>query len=168
MSDLERIFIAIDDSEASKKALSYVGRIIGTCRNYEIHVCHILQPCPTELLEFPGAEDSKEEERMDAEVVAKQQQWAAEQEKSAEGLLEESRAILLAAGAAVETVSTHSRMPIDHQGLPAEILAAASENSCHTIAVGRESFSRFKSLLSKHVGDELVRKAKGATIWVIE
>jgi nucleotide-binding universal stress UspA family protein len=166
MTDPERILIAIDGSEASARACHYVGQMVCRCRNYEIHLAHVLRAHPPELLEFPGAKDSKERERHDAEIAVAKARLIAEQQTSARPLLEAARRTVVESGA--EAVYTHFQIPTAHEGLVTDILDAANEHGCRTIALGRRSFSWFKSLLQKHVDDELVHRADGFTVWVIE
>ena len=57
---------------------------------------------------------------------------------------------------------------VNHEDLVNDILQAGRKDGCSTIVVGRESFSWLKEMFHHHVADELVRKAHGLTIWVVE
>ena len=48
------------------------------------------------------------------------------------------------------------------------VLGSAAEADCRTIVVGRESFGRFREFLEGHVSDEIVRRARSRTVWVVE
>src|SRR5438093_9703499 len=63
MSNAKHILIAVDDSEASYRAVTYVGSIIGGCEGFRVCLLHALSPLPRELLEFGGSEDPQQEER---------------------------------------------------------------------------------------------------------
>jgi K+-sensing histidine kinase KdpD len=57
---------------------------------------------------------------------------------------------------------------VNREDLVNDIVDAGRTSGCRTIVVGRDSFSWLKRVLRRHVADELVRKAKGFTVWVVE
>jgi hypothetical protein len=57
MNNAKRILIAIDDSDASYHAVTYVGSIIGGREDFRVCLLHALPPLPRELLEFGGSSD---------------------------------------------------------------------------------------------------------------
>jgi len=52
--------------------------------------------------------------------------------------------------------------------LVSEILEAAREENCDTIVVGRETFTGLDRIFKRHVADDLIRRGRGYTIWVVE
>jgi hypothetical protein len=63
MSNAKYMLIAVDDSEAPYRAVTYVGSIISGCEGFRVCLLHALPPLPRELLEFGGSEDPQQEER---------------------------------------------------------------------------------------------------------
>jgi hypothetical protein len=63
MSNAKYMLIAVDDPEASYRAVTYVGNIISGCEGFRMCLLHALPPLPRELLEFGGSEDPQQEER---------------------------------------------------------------------------------------------------------
>ena len=57
------ILIAIDHSEATYRAVTYVAQIIGGREEFRILLLHVPEPMPPKLLEFGGAENPVEEQR---------------------------------------------------------------------------------------------------------
>ena len=65
MKRTKRILVAVDDSKASMRAVSYVASIIQARRKYAVCLLHVLRPLPPELMEFGGSEDPEEEEKLE-------------------------------------------------------------------------------------------------------
>jgi nucleotide-binding universal stress UspA family protein len=51
--------------------------------------------------------------------------------------------------------------------VPEDILAAAREHECDTVAVGCRHLSKVMSLLRGSVSTDLVHKADALTLWVV-
>jgi len=52
--------------------------------------------------------------------------------------------------------------------LAQDVVNAAAAEGCDTIVVGRRGLSRMRELLLGSVSDEVVHKASGLTVWVVE
>lgn len=164
----KRILVAVEDSEASKRAVTYVAKLIGGRQGFSVRLFHVLAPLSPELLETPGSEDMAEEAKLEKEVQDAQAQWLAVAERAAQPVFAQAKSILSEAGVPSEAIETHISTSITRQEVATDILEAAQAGKCGTIVVGRSSFSRFKELFRHHVADELVRNAQGMTIWVVE
>jgi hypothetical protein len=66
MSICHNLLIAVDDSAAIARAVTYVASIIDRHRDVRLHLLHIA-PIPPEFLEFEGSEDVQVEENREAE-----------------------------------------------------------------------------------------------------
>jgi nucleotide-binding universal stress UspA family protein len=163
-----KILIAVDDSEASSRAVAYVATLIGGKKGFSVRLFHVLTPLSPELLEFVGSENTDVEERMEAEERAAQARWIKAAEKAAQPVFTQAESILRKAGVPLEAVETQFSTSVSNQDMVADILEEARASQCGTIVVGRESFSKLKELFRHHVGDELLRKGQGFTIWVVE
>ncbi len=171
MDASKNILIAIDNSEASSRAVAYVARMIAGKRGFRVRLFHALAPFPPGLREFEWAEDPKlREETPDKKVKEAEDQWVAQSEKAAQPVFARAKSVLRKARMPARAVETQiSPWSLD-QDLATKILEAARANQCGTIVVGRGSFSGLRELLHKHVhvADELIRKAQGFTLWVVE
>lgn len=54
---LDTSLIAIDDSDASRRAVKYVSKFVGRRKGFRICLVHVLRPLPPALLEHGGSED---------------------------------------------------------------------------------------------------------------
>lgn len=163
-----KIFIAIDDSRASTRAVSYVARLFGRRRGFRFYVVHVLPPLPSELLEHGGSEDPSKEVRLGVELRAEQQLWIAAAKKAAREGLNRAQANLRNSGIPAGAVQVLFCEPADGRDAADEILQKAHKCKCRTIVVGRESVSWFHEMFSKHLAEELLRRGKGFSIWVVQ
>jgi nucleotide-binding universal stress UspA family protein len=163
-----RILVAVDESEASSRVVSYVATVVGNREGFHIRLFHVLAALPPGLLEFAGSEKKETEEKMEAEEQAAQARWLEEMEKAAQPVFTKAQTILQGAGVPAQAVETQFSTSVNKQDVAADILEEARASRCGTIVVGRESFSRLRELFQQHVADELIRKSHGFTIWVVE
>ena len=166
--DTNKILIAVDDSEASSRAVAYVATLIGGRRGFSVRLLHVLAPLSPELLEFAGSENMDVEESIEAEKRVAQAWWIEEAEKAAQPMFTKADSILRTAGVPPEVVEMQFSTSVSTQDVVSNILEAARVSQCGTIVVGRKSFSTLKEFFHDHLNDELVRKGQGFTIWVVE
>jgi nucleotide-binding universal stress UspA family protein len=164
----KKILVAVDDSEASTRAVRYVGSIVGRKRGFVARLLHVLNPLPPELREFRGAENGNEEVKLEGELIEKQEPLIARSESEAWPALERAKSILKKAGMPAEAIETEFWESVSRGDLANDILEVGRLNDCGTIVVGRESFSWLREMFHHHVADELVRKGQGFTLWVVE
>ena len=168
MNRKEKILVAIDGGLTSSEVLKYVGRMISGKKGLEVCVLHLLPPLPPQLREFRGSEDPEKEQELDREVGARGRRWAQEADIAAQAVLEEAASVLKRAGVSSNSVQRIVRQLVNHEDLSEDILETAQTNGCHTIVVGRSSFPWLKDIFHHHVADEIVKRAKAMTIWVVE
>src|SRR5918912_1187811 len=141
METSKNILVAVDYSEASDRAVSYVAQITGGSKGFQILLFHIPAPMPPGLLEFGGAEDPRPERRAEADLRRAQAAWVEQVEKTAQPIFAKAKSILYQAQVPEEVVKTQVFTPPAEQDLDTSILEAARVNGCGTVVVGRESFS---------------------------
>jgi len=168
MGGKRNILIALDDSEASLKAVKYVADLIGGVADLSIYLVHVLPPLPPDLLEFGGAEDPHQEARMESRLHQEQAVWAKEECDKVRPLFQRAKDILLRAGVKKEAIQPHHCLSVNRWELARNIMEAAEARNCETIVVGRRAFHGLHKLLGHHVSDHLLRKCEGLTIWVVE
>ena len=170
MNTSGHILVAVDDSEASDRAVAYVGALIGGRQGYRVRLLHILPPLPPSLLEVGGSENPAIEQREETTIHNQQATWLAEAEKQARPALQRARSGLRQANVPDQAIETEFVVSINGQSMVTDILDAAKTSQCGTIVVGRESFHGLQAFFAHHhhVGDELVAKGHGVTIWVVK
>jgi nucleotide-binding universal stress UspA family protein len=163
-----RILVAIDDSPASRRAVTYVAKLVGRRRGFRLYVVHVLPPLPTELLEHGGSEDPTKETRLEVNLKSEQQLWISAAKKAAQKGLNKARTSLRRAGISAGAVQALFSEPADGRDAADAILQMAHECKCHTIVVGRQSVSWFHELFSKELAEELLRRGKGFSVWLVQ
>ncbi len=93
MGETNKILVAIEDSEASMKAVAYVAEIV---RGHEaIHIClfHALPPIPPRLLEYGGTEDPQKEHVLHTELKSAQTEWIEKAKDAVQPAMTRARAM---------------------------------------------------------------------------
>jgi nucleotide-binding universal stress UspA family protein len=167
MGSTNKILLAIEDSEASMKAVAYVAEMV---RNREaIHVClfHALPPIPPRLLEYGGAEDPQKEQVFRTELKSAQSEWIEKAKDAVQPSITRARAILQDYGVSQSQISTHFSHTIHKLDIVREILNAAEQSHCGTVVVGRHRLPWVQDLFHHHTGEGLVEQAQELTVWVV-
>lgn len=168
MSALHRILVAVDDSEASNRAVTYVAEMLGRRRGFGVLLAHVLPPVPPEFREFGGSEDPDKERQLTAELHAARAHWIEAVQRAAQPVLERAKAILRDAHVPASAIDTHCAPEMSGKDVMADILQVAQQHNCNTIVVGRESLLGLQKLIQPHVADALIHRGRGMTIWVVE
>jgi nucleotide-binding universal stress UspA family protein len=164
MSVCHNLLIAVDDSEETARAVTYVASIVGRHREVRLHLFHAA-PIPPEFLEFGGSENPQGEDNREAELAKSRLGYL---EDLPQAVFARAQAILDRAGVPAGAVETHFLTTIDGEDLIQNLLEAARTSACDTIVVGRQSHSWLRELVQHHLADELVRQGEGLTVWVVE
>jgi hypothetical protein len=163
-----RMMVVVSESAASERALAYVARVLGGRRGVQVCLARALPPVPPALLEFGGAENPREEIRREAELRAKRRAWRTAATNTVRRSLDGARQTLRGGGVPPHRIRTHLFDPADGRDTAEEILCTARARHYRTVVVGRESASRIRGFLSRDLAEELVHRAKGLTVWVVE
>jgi nucleotide-binding universal stress UspA family protein len=143
------ILIAVDKSDNSRRAVEYVGGLLGGLPGFRATILHVI-PEPEEDY-FPTA---KEKEA-----------WLEREYKRIEALLEEYRKILIDAGFEAEDVNTRSTLR--YCPSLAECILKEHPETYSTIVVGRKGHTRTEEFLFGSVSSKIVNYAKNCTVWVV-
>jgi nucleotide-binding universal stress UspA family protein len=168
MPNARHILIAVDESDASYRAVTYVGSIIGGGEGFRVCLLHALPPLPRELLEFGGSEDPQREEQEEACLKADQARWIEAVRQAAEPVFTRAQQILHEAHVPEEAVETQIVDTVNTEDTVLDILETAHARHCSTVVVGRKTYHGLKALVTSHVSDELISKGEGLAIWVVE
>jgi hypothetical protein len=168
MPNARHILIAVDESEAAYRAVTYVGSIIGGCTGFRVCLLHALPPLPRELLEFGGSEDPQREEREEACLKADQALWIEAVTQAAAPVFTRAKHILHEARVPEDAIETQIVDTVNTQDTVLDILETAHARHCGTVVVGRKSYHGLKALVTSHVSDELISQGEGLAVWVVE
>ena len=163
-----KLLVVIDESQASARAVSYVAGIIGRGSGFKVCLAHTLPEIPAHLIEHGGAENPSEEEKLERDLHSDQNQWIVAARKKAQPILARARSVLRKAGLTASSIEERYCDPAEGRARGDEILELAREWKCHTIVIGSESLSMWRQLLGNDPVEELLRRGKGFTVWVVE
>ena len=104
-----RLLLVLDDSPASRRAVAYAARMVGGQRQLRFYLAHPLAPLPTGLLEFRGASNPYEEERLDARLKERQNRWTSKAQDAAQQVFARAEATLRRGDAAQSRCSAERR-----------------------------------------------------------
>lgn len=145
------ILIAVDESENSRRAVSYVGQLLGGLADFKVTILHVV-PEPEE--DYFPTPDQKEK-------------WFIQYKQKVDTMLEDYRQILIRKG--FDTKDVAIRSPIRYCPSMAEcILSERAEVLYSTIVVGRQGLSRSEEFLFGSISSKIVTHARNCTVWVVE
>lgn len=168
MTQANRFLVAIDETDASMRAVEYLARMVAGRPDAEIRLIHVLPPLPPELLETGGAPDEESQTRIEADQEAEQRAWIAEATERAQPVFDRARGILDAAGVSPGAVQVHAFDAIPEDRVPGRILDAARTCECGTVVMGRQARSWIGRMLRHHASESVVKQGEGFTVWVVE
>lgn len=67
-----KLLVVISESKASKRVVSYVAQIVGRRRGFKVCLAHTLPELPASLIEYGGARNPDDKEKLEAELHAEQ------------------------------------------------------------------------------------------------
>lgn len=142
--------MAVDGSPASEHAVEYVAEMVSwQAPDRYLHMVHVLPPAPqpTEVGEGPSP---------------------AEGEEQARALLLALRQRLFDRGVSPEQVDVGILLLREDLTMVEGLLDTAQARNCSTVIMGRNSVPWYRELFHHHPADELVRKAHGVAVWIVE
>jgi nucleotide-binding universal stress UspA family protein len=159
------LLVVLDGSEAARRAVAYVGRLVGRHRGFRVCVAAVLPELPSDLLEHGGAGDPQAEKRLGSSLRSEQRRWVAARRREARGGLDDAVASLRRAGLSSSAVTTRSCGPVNDARAADEILGLARSQRCGTVVVGRRRLSWFEHLFAVDLPADLARRGGGIAIW---
>ena len=147
----KHIFIAVDESENSRRAVSYVAQLLGKAGGFKVTILHVI-PQPEENF-FPTS--------------IEKEKWLNQYKQKADAMLKDYRQILIKHGFDPENVSLHSTLRYC-PSMAECILAERDKTECSTIVVGRRGLSRSEEFLFGSISSKIVNHARNCSVWVVE
>jgi nucleotide-binding universal stress UspA family protein len=168
MNTNKRILIAVDASEASDRAVTYVARIIAGQPDFRVILFHVPAPIPPRYLEFGGRERPLEEEHAQTALYTARDSWIEQAKRMAQPVFARAQTLLRREAVPEQAVETQIAAPVSGQTLDVSILEEAQRAQCGTVVVGRTSWSWLQELWQQHVAEKLLPEAQGLALWIIQ
>jgi nucleotide-binding universal stress UspA family protein len=147
----KKILIAVDDSDNSRRAVSYVGQMLGGIAGFQVTVLHVI---PQVEEDYFSAESERDE-------------WVDNYKAKIARVLADYREQLIRSGFDLAKVSVRS--PLRFCPSVAEcILSERDDLAYDTIVVGRQGLSRKEEFLFGSISSKIVTHARNCTVWVVE
>jgi len=162
--DFKKILVAVDASENSVRAVSYVGEMLGATQGFSVVLLYIER--------FP-----------DRDLFPDDASWKArclEQAEEVKDTLQDSKDILIAKGLPESSVAINylpsCKSPLADRvatrcslgtSIAREILDVVKEGGFGTVALGRRGVSKAEEFLFGSVSNKVIHSVKGCTVWVV-
>ena len=147
----KKILIAVDASENARRAVSYVGQVLGGKTGFTVLLLHVIRQPEEDY--FPD--------------LSERDKWLDDYQVKVDAMLDDYRTILIDRGFAPAAVSVRSMLR--HCPSLAEcILVELQQTHYYTIVVGRQGLSRSEAFLFGSVSSKIVNHARDCTVWVVE
>jgi nucleotide-binding universal stress UspA family protein len=166
MQNGKRILVAVDGSAGSRRTVAYVADVVGGSPGFHVGLLHL--ELPPGMLEWGGSEDPEVEDEVSSERAEAYREMEGEATEKGRELLRRLQRALSDGGTDVAELLVQFEKPLDAKNTTHHILKTAVERDYGTVVVGRHTFSGLKRLFQHHVAEELIRTAKGVTVWVVE
>lgn len=147
----KKIMIAVDESDNARRAVAYVGKLVGSIKGFNILILHVIREPEEDF--FPTS--------------AERDKWLDAYKLKTDAMLKDYRELLVDAGVAPADVSVRSILRLC-PSLAECILMERQQTQCHTIVVGRQGLSRSEEFLFGSVSSRIVNHARNCTVWVVE
>lgn len=145
------IVIAVDGSENSRRAVAYVGGLIGGLAGFSVTLLHVIHAPEEDFFSSP-----QERER-----------WIQSGRKKVDGWITDYRNQLIDDGVDAGDVSIRA-IERDGPSLARLILAEMTFLAAGTIVLGRQGLSRKEEFLFGSVSKQIVSHARNCTVWVVQ
>ena len=145
------ILIAVDESDNARRAVSYVGQLLGGLPGFKVTILHVV-PEPEEDY-FP--------------TPTQKEKWLTQYILRIDALLEDYRQLLINKGFDPKDVAVRSKLRYC-PSMAACILSERDETGYSTIVVGRQGLSRSEEFLFGSISSKVVNHARNCTVWVVE
>jgi nucleotide-binding universal stress UspA family protein len=152
----KRLLIAVDDTDASQRAIRYVGHMAGLTRNTQSVLLHA-QPAVSSFV--------KDAAQNDPETLEELNRLESATARASKALLERYQGMLRDMGVTVDRIATVSRPR--KAGVAKTILDYGHENRLNAIVAGRRRLSTLKKTFLGSVSADLVEHSTFLPIWIV-
>ena len=147
----KKILVAVDASENARRAVEYVGEIVGQSLGFEITLLYVVRHAERDL--FPDDKSWENRKKQDKE--------------KAQHVLVELETLLHTHGLSEDMVST-KLLEISNFSIAQAIMDYQKSEGFGTIVVGRRGMTKAEEFLFGSISNKIVHYAKNCAVWVIE
>jgi nucleotide-binding universal stress UspA family protein len=164
-----KVLVAVDDSEVSRKAVAFAGKLLGprTISDCDVTLFHVCESLP----EFILARTAAGEENSAFRQVAAE--WARTGRTLGEKLLEEQALTLVAAGIPPEKVNVRlcqkeSRPESRRVVAALAIIEEMKQGGYDLVVIGRRGTSASIESFLGGVAEKIAREARGCSVCIVD
>jgi nucleotide-binding universal stress UspA family protein len=161
-----RLLVVLDGSDESNRVLLYLGRVLAGRDRIAVHLAYIASGLPAELLETGGSEVPEREKQIETDLRLAQRRWIAA-DTLPDRILHGARVTLKRAGVAATRIHSCISSPLDARTVADEVLLLAQDQRCDTVVVGHRARSWFGGFGGGQLAEQLLRRAAGVAVWVV-
>ena len=151
MTAWNKILVAVDETETSRRALRYLGHISGCTQGLEICLLHVYPPPPPYYAR-------------EGHTLADYRQ---DQESRARSIFAAATDLLAEYRIPAQQIHTDCRMATDAEPISKIILQAQTEGQYGTVIVGKRGVSKAEEFLFGSISNAVVRSSNNFTVWVV-
>jgi len=167
---LRHILLCFDETEASQRALGRAVQLAEAVGGLaDVTVFHVLPRVPPAYLEHGGGDTPEEEAAKRERLARRREQWIAEKRDETQPVLDAAAARLRLAGVPEARIhqTYHAPDQVDDSVAKAAT-ALARERGCDVVVAGREAWPWYREAFQRHVAEELVERADGFAVEVVD
>jgi nucleotide-binding universal stress UspA family protein len=168
VSVIQNILVALDDRDASMRAVEYIGAFLAGRDDFKIHLFHALKPLPPQLMESPGSEDPSVEQQIERRQAVQQENWRNRAETQLVPVLEAAKSQNIAANIPDERIATHILQLNGRANLVSEITTAAREYRCETVVVGYNDYPWLTEKFHTHIAEQMIVQCERLAVCVVK
>lgn len=162
----ERVLVPVEDREAMRRVIDYVGSMIAERSHVAVHLFHRLPSLPPQLREHGGSEDSERERQLRDELERDIDGWVSEQTERCRRALNEARERLIGAGVPADVVHMKIGKPAyADEELGAALRRTAKELDCGTIVLSHEHTPALRDIFRSRGRDRA--QSTALTVWLV-
>lgn len=160
------ILLAIDNSEASRKAVRFVGQTVGRreAKDLAITLFHVVESLPDYIISrIPHHDDFRRVS----------EGWFETSRDEGLALLDREKQVLVDAGIAASAIQTkleiRPALPESRKVVAAlAVIEEMKSGPYDVVCVGRRANVEYEGSIFGSVAEKVLREARGKTVWVVD
>jgi nucleotide-binding universal stress UspA family protein len=159
---MNKILIAIDDSEGALKAVDFIGRLFSGMSELQITLLHVIPNLPAPLWDDGHILTVKEQEARNQVIDT----WLNNQKSKLQPMFDMAAKTLTTKGLSQDRIET--RTVVDTLDVAEKILYETKAGGYQMLAIGRHGYSKAKRLIMGSVATAVINHGEGLAICLVE
>ncbi len=159
---MNKILVAIDDSEGALKAVDFVGHLFAGAGDLKVTVLHVIPNLPAPLWD-DGHILTEEEREARKQVIDK---WLDNQKLRLQKMFDKAVETLTKKGVSRDRIETKTLT--DTLDVAEKILFEVKDGGYQMLAIGRHGYSKTKRLIMGSVAASIINHGSGMAVCVVE